>query len=120
MVSNLFPNLGLDGENLGESKAIRLRPWEEARGCLKEVDEDRDEIVLEVRKRFKIKLPSQELDELDSSIGEEISILRTGESVDDDFLMSVEEGKRLSCLKLKEWGCEFGKRMSQLWVFELG
>lgn len=41
MVSNIFSNSNLNGEGACESKVVRLGVWEEARGCLKEVDVER-------------------------------------------------------------------------------
>jgi len=91
MVSNIFSNSYLNSESTSESRAIRLDSWEEARGRLKEVDRDNNEIVLEVRKEFRIKLSPEKSKELEGSIGEKISILKTDGSVDDVFLANVEE-----------------------------
>ncbi len=91
MVSNIFSNSYLNSESTSESRAIRLDSWEEARGRLKEVDRDNNEIVLEVRKEFRIKLSPEKSKELEGSIGEKISILKTDGLVDDVFLANVEE-----------------------------
>ncbi len=90
MISNIFSDSNLNGESAGESKVVRLGVWEEARGCLKEIDSEEGEVVLEVRREFKIKLPPQKLDDLKGSIGEKISVLKTDGSVDDDFLVNIE------------------------------
>jgi len=94
MVLNIFSNSYLNSESTSESRAIRLSPWEEAGGRLKEVDRDNDEIVLEVRKEFRIKLSPEKSKELEGSIDEKISVLKTGGSVDDVFLVNVEEDEK--------------------------
>lgn len=81
-----------DSENRG--KKVRLSAWDEARGRLKEVDRDNNEVVLEVRREFRVKLPLEKLKEMENLIGAEVSVLKPDESVDDDFLVNVEgEGK---------------------------